>query len=107
MAKRGRPKKVRTDETLNLMDVGPANAKEIVRVAKQYRATEEERLEALAQETKLKERLLSLIRASGLKRLEDGTIRFTCEGLLIKVTPRDDLVQVKNEKSSEDISDED
>jgi hypothetical protein len=83
-------------EQLELIDVGPENMKKIKPVARKYKAAQKARLEALAQEVKLKGELLGLIRESGVKPMDDGTIRFQCDGLLITATPRDELVKVKS-----------
>ena len=38
-----------------------------------------------------------MVKDAGLKRLDDGTIRFKVDGMLITVTPRDELIRVKED----------
>jgi len=84
-------------EQLDLIDITPENMQEIAPVAKKYRAAVRRRLKALDEEKKLKGEMLTLIDEANLSPLDDGTIKFRCDGLLIKVTPRDQLIQVKEE----------
>jgi len=102
MAKRGRKKgsgrKPVVEEQLQLIDVGPENLKEIAPIAREYRTTLKEKRKLLAKEVELKAKLHELIKVANLNRLPDGNIRFTCEGLLIIVKYRDELIQVKEQK---------
>jgi len=82
-------------EQMDLIDVTPEELKKIKPVATKYKAAMTRRTEALAEETQLKEQLLTMVKEADLTRLDDGSIRFTCDGLLITVTPRDELVRVK------------
>ena len=84
-----------TDGQIPLIDVAPEHSSEIVECAKKYKAAQSKRVEYLNEEKAQKERLLSLIDDENLERLEDGRIRFTVDGYTITVTPRDELVQVK------------
>ncbi len=86
-----------TQEQLELIDVKPENMKEIVPAARNYQKTKVARMKATERETKAKVELLSLVKAAKLKPLDDGVIRFKCEGLLISITPRDELIKVKEE----------
>lgn len=88
-----------------LMDIEPENAKEIVAAARKYKEAVGERLSWLKQEVKYKQEILELAKAAKLKRDEDGNIRFTVDGVTIKITPCDDKVSVKF--SDEGESDED
>ena len=81
---------------LDLMDVGPKNAQEIAQSAARYRAAQAARMAALKTEVEEKAKLLQLIRKGELQRLEDGKIQFTVAAFTITVTPRDELVQVKD-----------
>ena len=103
MAKRGRPKKEEAvaGEQLDLIDVAPENAKEIITAAREYKAAQVKRIAALEREVERKQELLSLVRDANLQRLKDGTIRFRLDGFLITVTPRDELVKVKQEEETE------
>ena len=73
--------------------------KEILAKAREYKKTQGERIGWLASEKQLKQELLALIKEAKLKPLEDGIIRFRCDGCVISVTPRDELVQVKEDES--------
>jgi len=86
---------------LDLIDVTPEYLAEIKPVARRYRAALRARLDALEEETAAKQELLSLIKASNPSRLPDGSIRFRCDGYLISVTPRDELVKVKDEEDAQ------
>lgn len=94
----GRMRKKERVEQIQLIDTTPENKKEILKVARQYKATQSDRVHALAEEKKLKAQLIELIKEAGLKPIDDsGTIRFKIEEVLISITPRDELVQVKEE----------
>ncbi len=82
-------------EQMDLIDVRPKNEKAILAKAKEYKQFSAKRQEILAEEVAAKKELLKLIHDSGVKPLEDGKIRFTCDGFTITVTPRDELVRVK------------
>lgn len=95
MAKKKEQKKTTSGEQMALIDVAPENAKPIIAQARRYKLVQAERLQALAKETASKEKLLALIKEAKLQRLQDGSIRFKCDGFEISVTPRDELVKVK------------
>ena len=92
---------VTVGEQLELIDVGPANLKAIKPIARRYRNAMKRRVDALAEEVEAKQQILALIKDAKLSRLQDGTIRFKCDGMLITVTPRDELVKVKEESEDE------
>lgn len=83
-------------EQLDLIDVTPENLKKIKPVAKKYKAALRRRMEAGEEEKTLKHQILDMVKEANLQRLPDGSIKFTCDGMVIKVTPRDELVQVKD-----------
>lgn len=87
-------------EQLDLIDTTPENSKEIIRHAKKYKAAMQERVAALVIEKEEKTKLLSLIKESGMKPV-DGKISFHCNGYKITVTPRDELVKVKEDGEDE------
>jgi len=93
-------KKTEADEQMTLIDVGPENLKEISQLARQYRSIVKENRMLLSREIDMKGKILKLIKAAELKRLPDGNIRFKCDGLLIIVKFRDELIQIKEEKSA-------
>jgi hypothetical protein len=82
-------------EQIPLMDTLPEGSEEIIACAKRYKNAQAARIEALNMEKQEKGTLLELIEKAGFQRLEDGKIKFTADGFTITVTPRDELVQVK------------
>ena len=84
-----------------LIDVSPENSKEILRVAKRYKAAQIKRINALTDEKAEKEKLLDLIKKGNYQRLDGGKIRFSIEGFTITVVPRDELIQIKDENESD------
>lgn len=89
-------------EQIELLDVGPENLKQIKPVARRYRSAVAARIAALEEETKLKAQILSMVHDAHLSRLDDGTIRFKCDGMTITITPRDELVRVKEEENGQE-----
>lgn len=89
-------------EQLDLIDVRPENAKEILQAAKSYKIAQKKRLDALGKEVQEKQKVLEFVKKAKLKPLEDGTIRFTLDGVTISVKPRDELLTVKCEDEEED-----
>lgn len=87
MAKKG--------EQLPLIDVAPENAKPIIEAARLHKKYLTNRLEWLAKEKAQKQKVLSLVREAHLQRVEGGVIRFTYDNAEILITPRDELVQLK------------
>lgn len=84
-------------EQLELIDVTPENLKKIKPVAKQYKAAQARRVKALDEEKALKAQIIQLVKEAKLKRLADGTIRFHCDGMLVTITPRDEVVRIKED----------
>ena len=86
-----------TGEQLDLIDVAPKNAKVIIGAARIYKKLADARQNALRKEVEQKAEVLRLVRAAKITPLDGGKIRFTYDGITISVTPRDELVQVKEE----------
>ena len=82
---------------LDLIDVGPENSKEIVRVAERYKEAQAERLEALKRAVDEKQNLLDLIEKADLQPV-GCKIKCRCDGYIITVTPRDQLISIKKAK---------
>ncbi len=93
----GTSSKVAKGEQMPLLDVGPKNAKAIVKTAILYKATMKKRIEIATEEAKLKAKLIAQVKEENLTPLEDGVIRFTVDGFTITATPRDILLQVTEE----------
>ena len=78
-----------------LIDIHPENKKEIIATAQSYKRAMSQRVKFLDEEKGFKTKLLGLIKEAGITPLEDGKIKFELDGFKISVTPRDELVQVK------------
>jgi hypothetical protein len=85
-------------EQMDLIDVGPKHSKEIIAQARKYKTIVTKRVKLTSEEVTAKVRLLDMVKAAKLKRLSDGTIKFKIDGITIKVTPRDELIQVTEDK---------
>lgn len=86
------------NEQMDLIDVQPENVKPIVRAARRYKQLQSERKAALDKEVAQKRKVLEMVNNAGLKRLENGVIRFTYDGVTISVTPRDELIKVEEDE---------
>jgi len=88
-------------EQLDLIDVHPENEKEIIAAAKLYKKFQAARKDALSREVKQKQIIITLTKEAKLKPLEDGRIKYRCGNLTISITPRDELVQVRERDEEE------
>ncbi len=86
------------DVQLDLIDVGPANAKAMKPVVQKYNAALAERLSWLDEENEQKKKLLEMVKEAGLQPNADRVIQFSIDGTIIKITPRDELISVKPPK---------
>jgi len=89
-------------EQLELIDVHPENAKEIVKAAKLYKKYLAERQAVQVEEVAQKRKVLELVRAANMQPGEGGKIKFALDGYTICITPRDELVQVKEKDTEPD-----
>jgi len=94
----------KAQEQLELIDTKPENSKKIIAMAKRYKQAQSERVTALAEEIARKQDLLDLIKHEHLQPMEGGKIELDLDGFKITVTPRDELVKVKdkNEEGTEE-----
>jgi len=83
---------------MDLIDVGPLEMEEIATLATAYKKAQTQRIKSLREEIDCKNKIKELVEKAGLKRLPDGTIKFRCDGMLITLTPRDELVRVTDVK---------
>lgn len=85
---------IEVGEQMGMLDVGPENGKVIIKAVRVYKGHQGDRLTALKKETEAKQRVLTLVKESGLKREQDGTIKLIFGKVTIKVTPQDDLITI-------------
>lgn len=85
---------------LDLIDVAPENAKEIIAATKLYKVHQAARLKAGKAEVAQRTVVRGLVAESGLQRLPDGSIRFELDGKLFCVTPQDDLITITDVKAA-------
>lgn len=96
-------KNVEAEESqLQLLDVSHPAAKKIQSLARAYKKAVKERMEIGKTEQDLKEKLRAEVKESGMKPDEDGVVTFTCGKVTITVTPRDELVRVKDADAEEE-----
>ena len=86
---------------MDLIDVGPKpkDMKKLGPRITAYIEARDIRVAYLADEVKEKQAILEAIKKSDLKPLPDGTTVFTCNGMTIKITPRDEKISVKDAKT--------
>ena len=94
MVKKVKPEK---GEQLELIDVAPKNAKPIIAIAREYKAVVTKRVKLTAIEVQLKEEIKDMVHKAKLKPLDDGSTRFTFDGVTVQVTPCDAKVKVTEE----------
>ena len=89
-----RGKKKTSGGQLDLIDVAPKNAKDIIAVARLYQRAQATSIRVLGEEIKHKQHILDLVKKADLTPLKGGKIKFEYEGVIISVTPREMLVKV-------------
>lgn len=101
MAKAKENETKESSEQLDLIDIQPENAKAIISAARLYKEFQVARSTALAKEVEQKQEVLRLVKAAKLQPLDGGKIRFEYDNVMISVTPRDELIKVKDKTKSE------
>ena len=87
---------VKVKGQMDLIDVAPKNAKPIIEAAQIYKECQLTRISALKAEVEQKHKVLNLVKAAKLQPLKDGVVKFEYKGVVITVTPRDELIKVKD-----------
>ena len=77
-----------------LIDVSPKQSKELIEKGHAYKKAVKQRLLILAEEKNLKAEILEIIKRENLTPV-DGKIKFEVDGMMFTVTPRDELLQIK------------
>ena len=90
-------------EQLDLIDVYPKNMKTIIAAAKKYKRLQADRLAALELEVEQKQKVLDLIHGAKFQTLDDGKIKFEYQGITITVTPRDELISIKEKTKDMEV----
>jgi len=99
-----KPEEKKSGDQIPLIDVAPENCKELIAAAKLYKEYQQDRMSAAAQEADQKALIIELMHKSELQPLAGGKLKFEHDGFKITVTPRDELVQVKQTDESVDVS---
>lgn len=89
-------------EQLQLLETAHPMAKKIIDTARKYKRLVRERSEILRDEVKEKEKMKALVRETDLKPDADGVIEFRCGKVVVTVTPRDELIRVKDDDGNGD-----
>ena len=90
--------KVEVGEQMDLIDVAPEFAKPIIAAAKVYKKASAARQAALAEEVKLKQKVLGLVKQAKIKPNKEGVTKFRYKSIEISITPRDELLKVKDDE---------
>ncbi len=83
-------------EQLALIDVAPENAKPIIEAARLYKKYQATRIAAGVKESDQKKLIIQLVKDAKLQTLAGGKVKFEYDNVMVTVTPRDELVQVKD-----------
>lgn len=84
-------------EQLQLLEVSHPSAKKITSIARAYKKIVRERVELTSEEVELKGKLRQAVRETDMKPDAEGIITFKCGKITVTVTPRDELIRVKDE----------
>ncbi len=95
-------KKKDAGEQLDLIDVKPKNAKEIMAAAEVYDKHKKARLKSLQNEVAHKAIVLALVKEAELQPMADGIIRFELNGTVFSVEPRDEVIRITKAKDAKE-----
>ena len=94
-------RKTTEEVQLDLIDVGPENARAMKPVVRKYEEAKAERIAWLGTEVEQKKKLLALVKEAGMKPNADGVTQFSLNGTIITITHRDEHISVKPPKSED------
>jgi len=77
-----------------LFETLPEELKGVAEIAKDYKKVQAQRIAALNEEKNLKQQILDAVHEADIKPV-DGKVTFTVEDIIITISPRDELVQIK------------
>lgn len=89
--------KTEVGEQMQLIDVSPKKAKPIIAAARILKKLQVARSSAQEKENSQKSKLLNLVEEANIQRLPDGKIKFTYDGVLLTITPKQESISVKEE----------
>jgi hypothetical protein len=90
--------KATTGEQMDLIDVGPEHSKEIDSATERWQATIKKRLALQAVEAQQKAKVIALLKAENLTRLEDGSLKCRCEEWTIELKPTEEKLSATKAK---------
>lgn len=85
---------VEKSEQLDLIDVRPKNAAELVKVAKEYNVVKAKRMKLTEKEVELKQKVLKLLEEGNVQRLEGGKRKLKIERIKIETEPSGEKVRI-------------
>lgn len=91
----------KSGEQLDLIEVAPKEVKPIIKAAREYAKHRDARIAVGKKEAEHKQKVIELVKAANLQPLKGGLIKFKYNGVTVSITPRDELVKVKDEKAEE------
>lgn len=92
-----------SNKQLDLIDVGPKNLKQIRPHLNAYKEAVEEYSRWGSVVNTEKQAIMDLVHKSGLERLSNGNIEFTCDGVLIKIIPTDEKIKIVKAKPPKNV----
>ena len=94
-------KKPKSEQQMDLINVGPTHGQEVLHLARKYKQFESERVAAVEAKRDVRQEILDYVHKEKLHPV-DGVIKFRIEGVEFCVTPRDESLQIKFPVDDED-----
>uniref|UniRef100_A0A6M3LHK6 Uncharacterized protein n=1 Tax=viral metagenome TaxID=1070528 RepID=A0A6M3LHK6_9ZZZZ len=91
------------DTQMQLIDVGPKNAKEIRPHLATYKNAVEEYSTLGNIVNTEKQAIIDLVHKADLQRLPNGNIEFTIDGVLIKIIPTEEKIKIMKPKAPKNV----